>query len=113
MILENLNDPSTYESLEFGKLDSANLIEIDEGFLKFREEAKKQGRSRSEQIQQAYLSMAFGEYLGLNSKKEEKKGYKILHKFRAVNDYGLLVVSLYEFYLDSDLKTILYSEEVE
>lgn len=112
MIKNNINDPSTYESVEYGTLDSVNLVEIDPFFLSLKEKAKDQGRNYTEQIQQAYLSLEIAKTLSGIDLDEKKSGYKIIHKFRAQNDYGILALSTYIFYLNSDLTEILYSEEI-
>lgn len=113
MINANLNDPSTYESIEYSALDSVNLVEIDPFFLSLKEKAKDQGRNYTEQIQQAYLSLEIAKTLSGIDLDEKKSGYKIIHKFRAQNDYGLLALSTYVFYLNSDLTEVLYSEVLE
>jgi len=113
LIKKDIDDPSTYEAVEYGTLDSVSLIEIDPFFLSLREKARDQGRSSyKEQIDQAYLSLDISKALGLNL-DTTKSGHKIFHKFRAQNKLGLLSLNTYVFYLDSDLTQVLYTEELE
>ncbi|WP_316849627.1 hypothetical protein [Pedobacter agri] len=110
MLQKNLPDEKTYESVEFGDLDSVNLVEINDAFLSIKNGHLEKGRSYDQAMEMTYTGLKI-----FNSPlfEDPKYGYKISHKFRANNELGVMGISTYYFYIDSELSKILYSEEID
>ncbi len=129
-----LNDPHSYESVEFGKLDST--------FTRFEDDARyisakaKQDSIKAEydmwkaknpdfdgvgdlsHSRVLYFSKMINYYtngmlaqgkiaIGItNSFKPTFKGYRLIHRYRAKNVFGALNLSQTPFYLDSALTRV-------
>lgn len=125
-LIKNIDDPSSYESVEFGKMDSVKGLnrEEREKYIKAVEERKD-----NRYIIEVEKLISSGEIHHNKILYEQKKnelrkedsirrkafwdslsikypmkfiGYNITHKFRAKNKVGALELQEYKFFLDTN-----------
>lgn len=133
-IEKNLDDPSTYEAVEFGELDSiiypwaeyaASLQNGIDRYTAEIEDCKKsiakyksmpfdmsQFIPRYQKLIDEYQSVIndYNEKLEKEDEWVEFEGFKITHTFRATNAFGAKILNKYIFTISPDLTTI---EDVE
>ncbi len=105
-IVKNANDPDSYESVEWGTLDSTYIVKYTEEFKK-NSELMSKARDEYEIARLENLN-----YTMLLNKEKYGKGWVIYHKFRGKNGYGAKMLADSKFYLDSALTKVV-GQEIE
>lgn len=114
---ENLKDPSSYEPIEFGSLDTLyTSVAADTDYIKLAKEA-------TEYLQKAVYD-DYGSGWGIiGMKLKEKadsiernfvpafKGWKMVHKYRAKNGFGALDLSTDIFCFNKELSKVTDVED--
>ena len=133
---ENLNDPSSYESISFGTLDSTFSSVYDDPAFKELSEKNQAYRDSSHKASIASIyaksrketqeiNLKRDEYDAIVKELEQKRdeirvshkgdfyGWSMTHKYRAKNGVGALGIDVQTFYLDKELTTIRNVSKVE
>ena len=114
---ENLKDPSSYQSIEFGSLDTLyTSVAADTEYTDLVKEA-------TENLQKALYSDHGSGWAIIGMKLKEKsdsiernfvptfKGWKMAHKYRAKNGFGALDLSTDIFCFNKELSKVIDVEE--
>jgi hypothetical protein len=97
---KQLNDPSSYQSIEFGKLDSIKVDTAEIHRLRVIEMEEKDGLLATIDMRPFYDSFAKA-----TSDSMHQLGYwQIEHSYRAKNGFGALMRTTDIFYLDTNFK---------
>lgn len=134
---KNLDDPSTYEAVEFGELDSiiypwskyaAILQERVDMYNKEIEECEESIlRYKAMSIDMSQFIVRFQDLISKHRSEIEKtkndlskqdewrdhKGFEMTHSFRATNAFGAKILNKYIFTISPDLTTIENIEIIE
>ena len=136
---KSMNDYSSYEPVDFGKMDSvytnletdSTFIMIDVAYESYKEQQKK---NLDEYL--ADITTGDKELMGIDKKqndiyagkidsigklrakvlstfKPDFKGWRLEHTFRGKNKLGALVVNKYAFYFDKGITKILDSQSLD
>ena len=133
---ETLNDPKSYEAVNFGKLDSAftlikenlDYIEANAGYEVYSQSTLD--KSNYEYFDSYKLKYVVDfdlwnaeidtakKYLAILEKMEsefipEFKGWSMTHKLRAKNAMGAVILNEYIFYFDKDITKIINVENLD
>lgn len=103
---ENTNDPSSYESVEFGNLDSVkSLILANHEYQILSEELK--GETNTEL--RNYIIEEMNEML--SREDSYGSGFSMEHKYRSKNSFGALILNNHTFYIDSTFTRVVGVDE--
>jgi hypothetical protein len=108
---KNMDDPSSYEPVEFGKLDSAySTLEDDSAYIAMNAEiAGIYPETIADINKKTALQNNLTKYI--SSYKNKWTGYTITHKARAKNKLGALVMENLKFTLDKNFN-VKKTEEI-
>lgn len=106
-IEKNANDPSSYEAVEFGKLDTFSQISV---FSEYYNEVLKDYNSSEDDI---FLKQESSNELSniINDPKQNPLSYSIKHSYRIKNAYGARVLVSTVFYLNQTLDSIIHVQD--
>ena len=135
---KSMNDFNSYESVEFGKLDSVytsletdtEYIQVNASYDIYKKQLKKNldeylldiesGDKRLMDLDKKYKDIYQGKVdsIGKIRAKIESdfrpvfKGWKVEHTFRGKNKLGALVLNKYVFYFDKDFTKVIDAESI-
>jgi hypothetical protein len=117
-ILQNANEPSSYKSIAFGRLDSTYIIDsvrYDELEVKRKEIVTRYNEANRLQLVSKANSLQ-AELVEINREMDESRnltGLKIFHVSEGKNTLGRQAVNRGSFYLDSnfEVKEFVMSED--
>lgn len=98
---KSLNDFNSYESVEFGKLDSVFSQFDDPSFHTIDTSSIENQNLKKIELEKRKLEF-----------KPDFIGFKLTHSFRGNNLLGNKVISHYVFYFDKDLTKVTNREEL-
>ncbi|NGM63557.1 hypothetical protein G5B30_16735 [Sphingobacterium sp. SGG-5] len=103
-IVENANDPESYEPVEFGDLKEEDGMVFWSSEYNYLEKLLD---VTSDEERKEYLLKSID---NLVEEIGEGSGYSIVHSYRGNNAYGAKILVTQEFYLDSMLTKVLFVE---
>lgn len=98
----NLNDPESYESVGFGKIDSLkSVVFYTDEYVHYEKYAND--KSKNLQMRLAYSKLL----VQLASQPNQPKGFSVMHTYRAKNGFGAKMLEKKQFIFNDRIDSII------